>query len=58
MVKQHRTVGTYLNLLIGAGFRLDHVEEWGPTREQIAAHPEWSVERDRPPFLLVAATRG
>ena len=57
VVKQHRTVGTYLNLLIGAGFRIDHVEEWGPNAAQIAAHPEWSVERDRPPFLLVAATR-
>jgi SAM-dependent methyltransferase len=58
VVKQHRTLGTYLNLLIGAGFRIDHVEEWGPTAAQIEAHPEWSVERDRPPFLLVAATRG
>jgi len=58
VVKQHRTIGTYLNLLIGAGFRIDHVEEWGPTPAQIAAHPEWLIERDRPPFLLVAATRG
>ncbi|WP_119420259.1 class I SAM-dependent methyltransferase [Desertibaculum subflavum] len=57
VVKQHRTIATYLNLLIGAGFRIDHVEEWGPTPEQIAAHPEWAVERDRPPFLLIAATR-
>ena len=57
VVKQHRTIGTYLNLMIGAGFRIDHVEEWGPTGEQIEAHPEWSVERDRPPFLLVATTR-
>jgi hypothetical protein len=56
-VKQHRTIGTYLNLLIRCGFRIDHVEEWGPTAAQIAAHPEWAVERDRPPFLLVAATR-
>lgn len=57
VVKQHRTIGTYLNLLIRCGFRIDHVEEWGPTAAQIAAHPEWAVERDRPPFLLVAATR-
>lgn len=57
VVKQHRTIGTYLNLLIRCGFRIDHVEEWGPTAAQIAAHPQWAVERDRPPFLLVAATR-
>jgi SAM-dependent methyltransferase len=57
VVKQHRTIGTYLNLLIRCGFSIDHVEEWGPTAAQIAAHPQWAVERDRPPFLLVAATR-
>jgi hypothetical protein len=34
-----------------------HVEEWGPTDAQIAAHPEWADERQRPPFLLVAAQR-
>ncbi len=57
VIKQHRTVATYINLLIEGGFRLLHVEEWGPTTEQIAAHPEWAVERDRPPFLLVAAAK-
>ena len=37
------------------GFSLTHVEEWGPTDEQIAAQPNWADERQRPPFLLVAA---
>ncbi|MDP1838330.1 MAG: class I SAM-dependent methyltransferase [Reyranella sp.] len=57
VVKQHRTIATYLNRLIAAGFALEHIEEWGPTDAQIAAHPEWKVERDRPPFLLVSARR-
>ena len=57
MIKQHRTIATYLNHLIASGFTLDHIEEWGPTDAQIAAHPAWKVERDRPPFLLVAARR-
>jgi SAM-dependent methyltransferase len=57
VVKQHRTIGTYLTVLLQAGFTITHVEEWGPTAEQIAAKPEWAVERDRPPFLLVAARR-
>jgi len=55
VVKRHRTVGGYVNLLLGAGFTLTHLEEWGPTAEQIAAHPDWAVERQRPPFMLVAA---
>jgi SAM-dependent methyltransferase len=57
VIKQHRTVASYLNMLIQAGFALKHVEEWGPTEEQIAAHPQWANERQRPPFLLVAASR-
>ena len=57
VVKQHRTIGTTLNLLIRAGFSIAHVEEWGPTDEQILATPELAEERDRPMFLLVAAQR-
>jgi SAM-dependent methyltransferase len=57
VIKQHRSVATYLSLVIQAGFALAHVEEWGPSDAQIAAHPDWAKERDRPPFLLVAARR-
>ncbi|HMD63937.1 MAG TPA: class I SAM-dependent methyltransferase [Stellaceae bacterium] len=57
VIKQHRTLGTYLNLLLRLGFALAHVEEWGPTDEQIVAHPSWAEERQRPMFLLVAARR-
>lgn len=57
VVKQHRTLGTTLNLLIRLGFTIAHVEEWAPTDEQIAAHPEWAEERERPMFLLIAAER-
>jgi SAM-dependent methyltransferase len=57
IVKQHRTIGTTLNLLIRLGFAISHVEEWGPTDAQIKAKPEWARERDRPMFLLVAAAR-
>jgi len=57
VIKQHRTLSTYLNMLIRLGFSISHVEEWGPTDEQIAAEPNWAGERQRPPFLLVAARR-
>jgi ubiquinone/menaquinone biosynthesis C-methylase UbiE len=57
VIKQHRTIGTLLNLLIAAGFGISHVEEWGPSAEQLVARPELAEERDRPMMLLVAAQR-
>lgn len=57
VVKQHRTLATYVNMLLGIGFALTHVEEWGPTPEQIVARPALADERRRPPFLLVSARR-
>jgi ubiquinone/menaquinone biosynthesis C-methylase UbiE len=57
VIKQHRTLATYINMLVRIGFAITHVEEWGPTPEQIAATPAWADERQRPPFLLIAARR-
>ena len=57
VVKQHRTLGTQINLLLGAGFSISHLQEWGPTNEQIRAHPQLAEERQRPMFLLVSARR-
>ena len=57
VIKQHRTVATMINLLIGAGFAIRHVEEWGPTDAQIAARPDFAPERERPLFFLVSAER-
>jgi SAM-dependent methyltransferase len=57
VIKQHRTLATYLNILMQLGFALSHIEEWGPTDEQIAARPALADERQRPMFLLVAARR-
>ena len=57
VVKYHRTIGTTLNLLIQCGFTIQHVEEFRPTADQIAAKPELAEELERPMFLLVAAQR-
>lgn len=57
VIKQHRTMGTTLNVLIRQGFRLTHVEEWQPTEEQIEMWPDSAEDRDRPIFLIVAARR-
>jgi len=43
--------------MIRAGLKVAHVEEWAPSREQIAATPEAAEALDRPIFLLVAASR-
>ena len=57
VVKQHRTVASYINMLLKAGFSLNRVEEWSPSEEQIGVNPKWQNERQRPPFLLVSAHR-
>ncbi len=57
VVKQHRTIGTYVQMILDAGLTLTHLEEWGPSDAQFEAHPEWSGERDRPPFLILAASK-
>jgi ubiquinone/menaquinone biosynthesis C-methylase UbiE len=57
VIKQHRTFGTYFNLLVRAGFTVTHLEEWGPTDAQIASNPDLAEERERPTFFLMAARR-
>ena len=57
VVKQHRMLGTTLNLLIQTGFTITHVEEWAPTAEQLAAQPALAEEQDRPMMVLVAVSR-
>jgi SAM-dependent methyltransferase len=55
VIKRHRTIGTYVDHLLRAGYALRALVEWGPDDTQIAKVPEWAVERERPPFLLMSA---
>ena len=55
VIKHHLTIGTYVNTLLDSSFRLLRLVEWGPDEAQVAAHPAWARERDRPMFLLIAA---
>lgn len=57
VVKYHRTIGTTLDLLLRAGFLIEHVEEFCPDTQQIAADPALREEIDRPTFLLIGARR-
>lgn len=50
-------LATYLNLPVGVGLRLRHVEEWGPVPEQIAAEPDWPGSASGPAFQLIAAEK-
>ncbi|CNJ59845.1 Methyl transferase [Yersinia aldovae ATCC 35236] len=57
VVKQHRTLGSYINLLINTGFIITHVEEWGPTMQQIADCPALDEEKERPMIFLISAKK-
>lgn len=57
VIKQHRTMATYLNMLLGLGFDIWQIVEWGPSLEQVAARPDFAPERERPPFLLLSARK-
>jgi hypothetical protein len=57
IVKQHRTIGTTLNTLIGAGFAIQQVLEWAPSPDQIAENPALAEERERPMILIISVGR-
>ncbi|HEY7789840.1 MAG TPA: class I SAM-dependent methyltransferase [Vicinamibacterales bacterium] len=57
VVKQHRSMATYLNMLLRHAFTLTHLEEWGPTEAQSAEDSSLLDERHRPTFLLVSTVR-
>ncbi|KAL2827228.1 S-adenosyl-L-methionine-dependent methyltransferase [Aspergillus cavernicola] len=55
--KYHRTVETYVKLLLENGFTLTGFKDWAPSIEDVAKHPEWTDERHRPYFLLICAEK-
>jgi SAM-dependent methyltransferase len=57
VLKHHRTIGTTVNLLIRSGFAIEHLNEFAPSAEQIAARPELKDELERPMFLIIRARR-
>ncbi|MGG8469017.1 class I SAM-dependent DNA methyltransferase [Rahnella sp. PAMC25617] len=57
VIKQHRKLGTYINLLIEAGFVICHLDEWGPSAKQIAAYPDLAEEAERPMLFLMSVRK-
>lgn len=58
VIKYHRTVSSYVNALIQAGFAIGELRESVPSQEALAQYPEMKDELRRPMFLLMAATKG
>ena len=57
VIKYHRTLSRYVNALLTHGYRITHMEEWGPSEQQVAESPELADERHRPTFLLMSAQK-
>jgi len=57
VVKEHRTVATYVNSLIDAGLAVARLVEWGPSLADVESRPELADELHRPWFLLLSATK-
>ncbi|KAM7187811.1 putative methyltransferase [Rhypophila sp. PSN 637] len=58
---QHRTVATYINTFLEAGFELTGFNEWCPTARELEKHPEWveecKNEMIKPTFLLMSVKK-
>ncbi|MDQ0879426.1 class I SAM-dependent methyltransferase [Peribacillus sp. V2I11] len=57
VVKYHRTISTYMNGLIGAGFSIKAVREPMPSDEMLKSVPEMKDENRRPMFLMISAVK-
>ncbi|KAI1460446.1 methyltransferase type 11 [Annulohypoxylon moriforme] len=55
--KQHRTVGSYINILLSNGLQLIDFVEWLPTKEELKDYPASEEDVIRPKFLLVGAMK-
>lgn len=58
VVKYHRTIATYLNTLIQAGFVIKAVKEPAPTKDMLENDPAMQDEDRRPMFLIVSVEKG
>ncbi|UUI03869.1 class I SAM-dependent methyltransferase [Oceanobacillus jeddahense] len=57
VIKFHRTVSTFMNDLIQAGFDILRVEESVPSKDMLEKIPDMKHELRRPMFLMIAAEK-
>ncbi|EPE24714.1 S-adenosyl-L-methionine-dependent methyltransferase [Glarea lozoyensis ATCC 20868] len=49
---RHRTIQTYFEVLLGAGFQLLNFKEWSPKEEELKEFPFWSLSGGAPMFMV------
>ena len=57
VIKYHRTISTYINELIRAGFMIQKVQEPVPPEHMLHSTPEMIDEWRRPMFLIISARK-
>ncbi|MYL45722.1 methyltransferase domain-containing protein [Virgibacillus halodenitrificans] len=57
VIKYHRTISTYLNDLLDAGFIINTVKESFPSDEMLKNDPQMEDENRRPMFLMISASK-
>lgn len=57
VIKYHRSLSTYINNIIHAGFKINAVKESMATEEMINDAPEMKDENRRPMFLIISAEK-
>ena len=57
VIKYHRTVAGYMNIVMEAGFRITSISEPIPSQDILNQDPEMRNELRRPMFLLLAAIK-
>lgn len=55
--KQHRSTGTYVNLLLSAGFDIRGFEDWQPELTEEYRNSAWGKNWIRTSFLLISAVK-
>ena len=57
VIKYHRTISTYMNNLIEAGFVIKAIKEPMPSDEMLKHDPLMQDENRRPMFLIISAEK-
>lgn len=57
VIKYHRTMETYVNTLLDAGFQLRHLAEPQPAADQLRDRPDLEDTVRRPPMLVLVAMK-
>lgn len=57
VIKYHRTIETYVNALIDAGFSIKRLLEPAPTKDALTERPELLEHLRRPPVLVIAVSK-